>query len=65
MKLPQPTTECQPKGKKRQIRFPNIGRHAHLLGVTRSHLYRVLVGERVSTGLVDRYRQLQGKGEQP
>ena len=65
MQVPHPSTEHPSNGKKRLVRFPNIVRHAHLLGVNRSHLYRVLVGERVSTGLVDRYRQLQGKGEQP
>jgi hypothetical protein len=44
-----------PRGK---TRFPQIGTHAQELGVERSHLYRVLNGERVSASLMRRYQAL-------
>lgn len=42
----------------RKIRFPGICEHARLLGVTREHLYRVLIGERPGVALMFRYRAL-------
>jgi hypothetical protein len=40
-------------------RFPKIVFYAAQLGVTRSHLWRVLTGERKSPGLVQRFNSLQ------
>lgn len=45
-----------PRAKK--IRFPGIGEHSRLLGVTRHHLYRVLLGQRPGISLLKRYREL-------
>ena len=42
---------------RRGTRFPGIVRHARELGVTYTHLYRVLVGERQSP-LLHRYQAL-------
>lgn len=45
---------------RRKIRFPGIVAHAEKLGVNRSHLYRVLTGERPSPSLFERFQALQG-----
>ena len=42
----------------RDVRFHGIKRHARELGVSHPHLWRVLIGERVSPGLLARYRHL-------
>jgi hypothetical protein len=44
---------------RRKVRFPDIGFHAEQLGVTRIHLWRVLVGERKSPGLIRRYQKVK------
>ena len=44
-------------------RFPTIGRDAALLGVSRTHLWRVLSGRRESRSLVRRYRELTSAKE--
>jgi hypothetical protein len=46
------------QGRKRRVRFPNIGEEAQLLGVDPSHLWRVLTGARVSRSLIARYESL-------
>jgi hypothetical protein len=46
----------------RRVRFPGIGRHARALGVSASHLWRVLAGERSSRSLAARYAALKEKG---
>jgi hypothetical protein len=56
--LPQRNKESQPK-RRRKIRFPKIVFHARQLNVNRSHLYRVLIGERESPGLLKRFRDVQ------
>lgn len=43
-KLPEPSEQK----KKRAVRFPGIVAHARALGVSRIHLYYVLIGERRS-----------------
>lgn len=40
-------------------RFPGIVQDAELLGVTRTHLYLVLTGQRGSASLMQRYRKLK------
>ncbi len=47
-----------PQQTRRNVRFSGIKRHARELGVTHPHLWRVLVGERTSPGLLARYRHL-------
>ena len=42
-------------------RFPDIGSDAKKLGVHRSHLLRVLTGQRVSARLLQRYAQLKAQ----
>jgi len=49
---------------KRQVRFPGICGMARKLGVSREHLYRVLIGQRTSWSLKKRYEELKGKGDQ-
>ena len=51
----------QPKKNRRRwcTRHPGIVGDARTLGVTYTHLYRVLVGERQSPGLSARYSELQ------
>jgi len=44
---------------KRQVRFIGICADATKLGVTREHLYRVLIGQRTSRSLLRRYRELK------
>jgi hypothetical protein len=44
---------------KRGIRFRGIVSDAIALGVERTHLYRVLTGERPSVSLMRRYRDLK------
>jgi hypothetical protein len=46
---------------KRQVRFVGICADAARLGVTREHLYRVLIGERTSKSLLKRYYALKDK----
>jgi hypothetical protein len=53
----QPTAKSEPKRGGCRVRFPGIVRHAKSLGVERSHLYRVLTGER-QTPLLARYQAL-------
>jgi hypothetical protein len=65
MKLRQPKNKSQPKEKKRQILYPNIVINARLLGVNRSHLWRVLTGERKSPGLLRRFKILSQQTPQP
>jgi len=38
-------------------------RDAEILGVNRTHLFRVLTGERISKSLTERYRALKAKQE--
>jgi len=40
--------ETKRENKKRLVKYPGIGEAAELLGVTRTHIYRVLEGERRS-----------------
>ena len=42
-----------------KTKFKGIGQHAVHLGVTREHLFRVLIGERQSPGLISRYNRLK------
>jgi hypothetical protein len=51
--------------RKRRVRFPGICEDAFRLGVTREHLYRVLIGERQSKSLLKRYRELKGHETEP
>ena len=62
--LPQLTNESQPKHR-RKIRFPHIVSIAQQLNVERSHLFRVLSGERKSPGLLKRFRDVQRIEEAP
>lgn len=55
--MPAQSTHRTPKRRKR-IRFPKIFAHADALGVERSHLYRVLTGQRTSASLKRRYEAL-------
>ena len=50
---------------KRQVMFTGIVADAKLLGVSREHLFRVLIGQRISRSLLKRYRELKGKGDKP
>ena len=59
--LRQPTAKGE--AKRRKIRFPGIVVCAQKLGVDRSHLFRVLTGERKSPPLMDRFNQLSQQGE--
>jgi hypothetical protein len=47
------------KAGKRQIRFPGISTDAAILKVDRVHLWKVLVGDRVSHSLLKRWKELQ------
>jgi hypothetical protein len=47
---------------KRRVKFTGICADAKILGVSREHLYRVLIGQRTSQSLLKRYRELKGKG---
>jgi len=47
------TTPHQSKG--RHVRFPGSAIAAEELGVSRSHLHRVLIGERQSPSLISRW----------
>lgn len=60
----QTVKNMKTKGK-RKVEFPNIGRDARDLGVTRIHLWNVLKGRRVSKRLSERYTALktQQKGD--
>lgn len=51
----------KPKKARRQVRFPGIITDAETLGVTRQHLFAVLIGSRPSQKLTDRYRALKAK----
>jgi len=55
--MQQHRTRSEQKRSRRPIRFKGIVRHAHALGVNRSHLFRVLTGERTGP-LLGRYRAL-------
>lgn len=46
------------KSKHPLYRFPGIGADADALGVTRQHLYLVLIGQRQSISLMKKYRRL-------
>jgi hypothetical protein len=48
---------------KRSVRFVGIVADAKKLGVSREHLYRVLIGQRTSDSLLKRYQELRGKGD--
>jgi hypothetical protein len=56
--LPQPAEKSEFKPR-RKIRFPKIVSYAAQLNVNRSHLYRVLSGERKSPDLLKRFRDVQ------
>lgn len=43
-----------------RVIIPGITQDARTLGVNRTHLFRVLKGERKSKSLLRRYRQLKG-----
>ncbi len=43
---------------RRRTRFPHIGKAAEQLGVERTHLWRVLSGQRKSASLLRRYEAL-------
>ncbi|MBQ9727337.1 MAG: hypothetical protein IJV65_07515 [Kiritimatiellae bacterium] len=47
---------------RRRTRFPHIGKAAAQLGVERTHLWRVLTGERKSASLLARYEALAAGG---
>jgi hypothetical protein len=47
------------KEKQRTVKYPNISRHAQMLGVTREHLWRVLTGRRESRSLSVRYASIE------
>lgn len=52
--------------RRRETRFPGIVRHAEALGVTRPHLWMVLVGEREDKGkLIPKYKQLLRNERRP
>jgi hypothetical protein len=51
-----PPKKCEPK---RQVRFVGICADAARLAVTREHLYRVLIGQRTSKSLLQRYQELK------
>lgn len=44
--------------KKSRVKYPRIGEHARILGVSRPHLWQVLTGRRHSRSLLQRYRTL-------
>ena len=48
--------------RKTRLRFAGICADAEALGVTREHLFRVLVGERQSRSLLRRYQELKRNG---
>ncbi len=52
-----------PKKKPRsgQARFPGIAGHARSLGVSRTHLYLVLTGQRKSVRLTTAYERLTAR----
>jgi hypothetical protein len=52
-------TQNKSKGNRKKIRFPGIMRDAVLLQVERTHLYRVLTGEKIIPTLLARYRKLK------
>jgi hypothetical protein len=60
--LPVPSKKSESK---RQVQFVGICADAVRLGVSREHLYRVLIGERTSKSLLKRYQELKAQGEQP
>ena len=51
--------------KRRAVKFPGIVTDAETLGVTRQHLYGVLVGSRQSRRLLNAYRALKGEASKP
>jgi hypothetical protein len=51
----------QPDPSRMRPRFPGIVADARALGVSRDHLWRVLVGDRQSLSLLKRYNALQSK----
>jgi hypothetical protein len=53
------STATKRKLKKWRWHFRGIGKDAAILGVERSHLYRVLTGKRLSPRLLIRYRALR------
>lgn len=53
-----PETAITKRRGRGDTQHPGIVRHARLLGVTYAHLYRVLIGERKSPGLLRRYDAL-------
>jgi hypothetical protein len=55
-----PSKKGEPK---RRVKFVGICADAEKLGVSREHLYRVLIGQRTSQSLLKRYRELKGKGD--
>ena len=55
-----PSKKGEPK---RRVKFVGICADAEKLGVSREHLYRVLIGQRTSQSLLKRYHELKGKGD--
>ena len=49
------------RGARQLVRFPGIVEDAAMLGVERTHLYRVLKGERESRRLTAAWKQLQAE----
>lgn len=52
-------THRKDKQNKGRVKYVRIVRDALALGVDRTHLYRVLTGERQSRSLLRRYRELK------
>jgi hypothetical protein len=53
------------KVKRQPRRFPGIVHDSAVLGVERSHLYRVLAGKRTGVRLLAEYRQLKEAQRHP
>jgi hypothetical protein len=50
-----------PRSERRRPRFPGIVEDARRLGVSRVHLYLVLIGDRQSPTLLARYQRLKAR----
>ena len=57
--LPDDTQGKRPA--RRGTKYPDIVRDAKALGVSRTHLYRVLEGKRESVALLIRYQAMKGQ----
>lgn len=56
-----PKSSARAKTSGRRVRFPGLMTAARELGVERSHLYRVLSGQRESRRLMRQYRAWQSR----